>query len=153
MADATRAQQEQVRQQARDLEVRSIVAAMEGRQAREDVVVIEDRRHYPAVVAAVERVLRENEAIVASLSQEGRSALDRLVLEVVNALPAEGRLEVGQEPDRPDRSPEEPREPQQPVGARVVARTTPLRAEEYAEVSDEQVDGLLERIGMGTDPE
>jgi hypothetical protein len=153
MADATRAQQEQVRQQARDLEVRSIVAAMEGSQAREDVVVVENRRHYPAVVAAVERVLRENQAIVASLSQEGRSVLDQLVLAVINALPAEARLALGQEPDRPDRSPEEPKEPQQPVGARVVARTTPLSAEEYAEVSDEQVEGLLKKIGMGTDPE
>jgi len=123
--------QTQLRQKARKLEIDSIVAALEGRADRGDVVVVEGTRHFPAIVAAVEQALRGGEGF--DVSDDGIGAADALVLSVANAIPKEGRLALEGAPARPRRA-----EPQGPPPR--THRTEPLPPEQLEKVSDEQVD-------------
>jgi hypothetical protein len=90
-----------VRSQGRNLEVQSIVAALEGKGQREDVVQVDGSRHYPAVVRAVKWVLRD-ERLAIEIGQEGKCETDQVVVAVVNALPKEARMVLDQAPGRPD---------------------------------------------------
>ena len=128
-----------IRNEARTLEVDGIVAALQGRAQREDVAQLEGYTHYPAVVTAVETALRgvqENEALAMSITQSGRCPLDAVVLQIVNALPADARLAL----DAPERPPREMRQthPERVQGAAV--RTEPIAP--GTDVTEEQIEAL-----------
>lgn len=136
--------QAKLAQKARGLEIQSIVSALEGATPRDDVTQIDGCRHYPAVIKAVEAALQGlPKGLAADINEEGQSPIDKLVLGIVNALPAEARLQIAAAPARPDRA-DSPREP----ASRDVHRTTPLPADVMAQVSDEQIEALIERIGL-----
>jgi hypothetical protein len=139
---ALQTQQEELRTQARTLEVGSIVSALEGRQDRDDVTSIEGYRHYPAVIAAAERMLAgEGIGFSLDITQSGKANTDQLVLGILNAIPAEGRLALAA-PVTPNRAPES----QTPQPVSTEHRTTPLTPEQRANVSDEAVDDFVDRI-------
>jgi len=102
------------------------------------VTQIEGHRHYPSVVTEVERLLRDGISLD-SVGQDGRSSADSVVLRVVNALPAEARMSVAQ-PNQPDRGMDEPAQPTQEY------RTEPLTAEQYEQLSDEQIDAFTASV-------
>lgn len=125
------AEREQVRQKARDLEITQVVRALEAQDEHAGVVRVEGRRHYPVVCAAVEKALREQPAGLAlSANDDGQTGLDTVVLEIVNAIPADGRMAM----DANDG----------PSGQKVVNDDTLTGAD--AEASVEQIDKLGERI-------
>lgn len=92
------AQREQVEQKTRDLEVTSIVRALEGKEEHEMVTQVEDTRHWPVVVSAAEKALRERPRALGLSVADGRTELDEVVLSVVNAIPADARMQVGEQP-------------------------------------------------------
>lgn len=108
------AEREKVRAKARELEITGIVRAMEGGEAREGVTVIPSFRHYPVVIAAVEKALKEQPvALALSADDDGHTSLDAIVLAVVNAIPQEGRMALSVQPaPRGDPRPPEPEKPE-----------------------------------------
>jgi hypothetical protein len=87
------AERESVQQKARDLEITRVVRALEGIEEHDGVVQVEGFRHYPVVCAAVEQALRERpKALARSANEDGVTEVDSLILEIVNAIPQEGRL-------------------------------------------------------------
>jgi hypothetical protein len=134
MADERQA----VRKKARDLEITRIIRAMEGKEAHEGVTQVEGYRHAPAICAAVEKVLKEQpEALSLSANDEGGTGLDAVVLEIVNAIPEEGRVKLslgsGDEEPAGNRLPEDGDET--------------LQAGDK-EPTDEQIDALEEELGL-----
>jgi hypothetical protein len=139
--DGLRQQAQQVQQKARSLEIQGIVAALEGRATREDVSVIEGHRHYPAVIKAVEAALQSApHAISADINEDGGTSADKLVLDIVNALPAEARMKLDDSPAKPDRSMDPGPESEY---AEKRHRTEPLPAEVAEQVSDEAIDAFM----------
>jgi len=138
---ALREQQAALKAQARDLEVASIVASLEGRQDRADVTNIDGYRHYPAVIAAAEKMLRGGEGFSVDVDQAGKSIVDRVVLGVLNALPQEARLKLDAAPQRPDRTGNQDTPPE-----RTSFSTQQISAEEAETVPDEAIDEYLDRI-------
>jgi len=130
-----------LRRKARDLEVTEIVAALEGRAQREDVVQVEGYRHYPAVIAAAESLLRDGVGFEA-VSQDGKSAVDQMVIKLLNALPAEARMAVSQ-PERPSReaTPAQVQPPKVERGA-----DGHLSREQLMAMSDEDFDAYINSI-------
>jgi hypothetical protein len=142
--DSALERQARLRRKARGLEVDSIIAALEGRTQREDVITVSGHRHYPAVVAAVEKALRHAPAsIAADISDEGTSPLDAIVLAIANALPAEARIQLDSAPDRPRRAVDDVPEP----GEEKRHRTEQLPSEEVARLSDTSIEEFDRRIG------
>jgi hypothetical protein len=139
--DTLKTQRDALKAQARELEVKSIVAALEGKQARDGVTAIEGFRHYPAVIAAAERVLRgQGIGFSVDVSQEGKAAVDEVVISILNAIPQEGRiaLTVQTRPDRSDAGMQAPPAHQH--------RTTPLTPEQAEQVSDEAIEQFVAQI-------
>lgn len=124
--DAIAAQAEALRTKAREMEVIHIVKALEGADEHRDVVQVSGYRHYPVIVSAVEKALREAPEVLAlDADDNGVSPLDAAVLRVVNALPAEARIKATDEPAADKRAP--------------VAASN--------EVTDAQLDMFLKSIG------
>jgi hypothetical protein len=126
-------ERQSVRTKARDLEITRIIRALEGVEKHDQVVQVEGFRHQPVVCEAVERVLREQpEALSLSANDEGQTSIDALVLEILNAIPQEGRLQLSVgEPPAGDPQPEK-------------TDVTLQDGEEAA--TDEQIDELSARI-------
>jgi len=141
--EGLREQAQKVQQKARALEIQSVVAALEGTVVREDVNVIEGHRHYPAVIKAVEAALQgAPETMGADVNDDGKTSVDSLVLDIVNALPAEARMKLDDAPAKPDRSPAETEGDDQWTEER--HRTEPLPAEVAEQVSDESLDQFMD---------
>jgi hypothetical protein len=128
---AMQAEREATRTKARDLEISAVIAALEGRGTHEGVTALDGKRHYPVVVEAVESALRANgnEALALDVNTEGQSPLDAVVLAVVNAIPAEGRMVESQPPVTPAPS-----------------ETPPVDGGEEDAPTNEQIENLDERI-------
>lgn len=140
--DGLRQQAQQVQQKARSLEIQSVVAALEGRATREDVHVIEGHRHYPAVIKAVEAALQSvPDAMGADINEDGGTSVDKLVLDIVNALPPEARMKLDGQPAKPDRSDDS--EPQSEY-AQKRHRTEPLPADVAEQVSDKSIEQFMD---------
>jgi len=93
------AERAKVCQKARDLEITRVVRAMEATEAHPGVTRIEEFRHWPVVIAAVEKALRERpKALALSADDDGQTGLDAVVLEIVNAIPQEGRMALSAQP-------------------------------------------------------
>jgi len=93
------AERAKVCQKARDLEITRVVRAMEATEAHPGVVRIEGYRHWPVVIAAVEKALREHPAALAlAANDDGQTGLDAIVLAVANAIPQEGRMALAVQP-------------------------------------------------------
>lgn len=109
---AIQAERVATRRKARDLEISTIIAALEGRGTHDGVVVCDGAaRHYPVVVHAVEQALRADggEAMSLDISSEGQSPIDEIVLSIVNAIPLEGRMVETQLPvTQPQETPSPP---------------------------------------------
>lgn len=87
------AERQATRAKARGLELDRIRLALEGRGEHPAVTQVEARRHYPVVIEAALAALREQpEGLGLSADGEGQTGLDAVVLALVNAIPAEGRL-------------------------------------------------------------
>jgi hypothetical protein len=142
--DSALERQAKLRRKARGLEVDSIIAALEGRTKREDVITVSGHRHYPAVVAAVEKALRHAPAsIAADINDEGTSPLDAIVLAIANALPAEARIQPDSAPARPSRAVDAVPEP----GEEKRHRTEQLPSDEVSRLSDTSIEEFDRRIG------
>jgi len=141
----------------RSLEVEEIVAALDGRASREDVIAIEGTRHYPAVIEAVRVALSAGPETISAdmsgaapgtsravlgMSDVGAMALDALVLGIVNSLPAEARIATGQAPALPNRGGDDGQEP-----AERTHRTEQISTDLVDAITDEQLDEFLARIG------
>ncbi len=84
---------------ARQSEIRAVVLALEGKEAREGVMAIAGTRHYPVVVQAVQQALERVPAdgMTLRLARDGQTEevrVDALILAVANAIPKEGRLKL-----------------------------------------------------------
>jgi hypothetical protein len=95
------AEREAVKQKRRDLEVNQIVKALEGADEHDLVEQVDGTRHWPVVIAAAERALREQPEALAMDVEDGRTALDEVVLDVLNAIPADARMQVEEQPAGP----------------------------------------------------
>jgi citrate lyase beta subunit len=83
------------REKARGLEITRIVRALEGVETHDAVTQVENTRHWPVVIAALEAALRDQPATLAlSADDDGATPLDGALLAVVNAIPAEGRMVI-----------------------------------------------------------
>jgi len=92
---AIEAQAAELRGKARDIEVSSIVRALEGKDTHKGVTAIANRVHYPVVINAVEKALREAPAALAlDADDDGVSKADEMVLAIVNAIPEEARIKL-----------------------------------------------------------
>jgi len=87
-----------VQEQGRDLEVVRIVRALEAKGEHDLVVQQEGTRHWPVVIEAAERVLREQPQALGMSVTDGRTELDETVLSIVNAIPADARMQVAEQP-------------------------------------------------------
>jgi len=97
-----------VRQKARGLEITQIVRALEGSEQHGSVTQVENTRHWPVVCVAVEKALREQpQALAMSADDDGKTGLDVVVLDVVNALPADARMALQAQPAG-DKEPKDP---------------------------------------------
>jgi hypothetical protein len=105
--EAMVAERERVKEKNRDLEITQIVRALEAQETHDLVAQVDGTRHWPVVVAAAERALREQPQALALDVEDGRSALDEVILDVVNAIPADARMQVGEQP-RGSKDPEDP---------------------------------------------
>jgi hypothetical protein len=122
------AERESVRQKARDLEITRIVRALEGSEEHEAVTQVEGTRHWPVVCAAVEKALQKQPEVLAlAADDEGQTGLDAVVLEIVNALPADGRMALQVQPT----GSKDPSDPQ---------------ADDTQEPTDEQIKGLADQL-------
>ncbi|RLC83032.1 MAG: hypothetical protein DRJ03_18095 [Chloroflexi bacterium] len=92
---------------SRDLEIQSIVAALEGKGTHAGVTALEGFVHMPAIINAVSVALRDSPKTMAlSINVDtGATPLDAVILGIVNALPDTARLALEQ-PPTPDRSPQ-----------------------------------------------
>jgi hypothetical protein len=126
-------ERQSVRTKARDLEITRIIRALEGVEKHDQVVQVEGYRHQPVVCEAVERVLREQpEALSLSANDEGQTSIDALVLEILNAIPQEGRLQLSAgEPPEGDPQPE---------------KKDPTLQDGESVATDEQIDELDARL-------
>jgi len=125
------AERDQVRQRARDLEITKVVRALEAQEEHAGVVQVDGRRHYPVVCVALEKALREQPAGLAlSANDEGQTGFDTVILDIVNAIPSEGRMAL----DAGDG----------PAGSKNPADSTLTGPP--AEPSDEQIDQLAARL-------
>lgn len=87
------------RAKARGLEITRIVRALEGVETHAAVMQVENTRHWPVVIAAVETALREQpETMALSADDDGGTSLDTVLMAVVNAIPAEGRMVIEAQP-------------------------------------------------------
>lgn len=87
-----------VRGQQRSLRVTQVVRALEGAEDMPGVTQIQGYRHYPVVVQAVERALTEGVSdVMLDADEEGACDLDRFILDVVNSIPAEGRIATAEQ--------------------------------------------------------
>lgn len=97
--EAIAAQASQLRARARDQEITAIVAAMQGQGEHPSVEQVEGRVHYPVFCAAVETALRElPPALALDASEDGTTPLDSVIMALVNAVPEDGRMAVGEQP-------------------------------------------------------
>jgi len=88
-----------VRGKAREMEIAGIVLALQGTGEHPGVTVVAGRPHWPVVVAAVEKALKEQPAALAmSADEDGRTPIDAIVLSVVNAIPEDGRMALPAQP-------------------------------------------------------
>lgn len=134
------AQRQAVQDKARDLEIKAIVAALEGKSEHDGVIQVSDARHYPVVIAKVEELLRgATQAMGMAIDAEGKTILDTVALDIVNALPQEARLALDTQPARPTRS------DAQPDLAEQKHRTTPLPPDVVP--SDESIAELDKSLG------
>lgn len=93
------ADRQAVASKARELEITSVVKALEGTAEHDGVVQVEGHRHYPVVCAAVETALREQpQALALAADGNGQTTLDAVVLSIVNAIPTEGRIALQEQP-------------------------------------------------------
>lgn len=101
-AEDVRAMQERdraVRQKARALEIESIVNALQGKGAHDQVSCVDGFAHYPVVVQAVATALKElPDALALSADDNGSTPVDTVVMGIVNAIPQEGRLSLNPQP-------------------------------------------------------
>jgi hypothetical protein len=95
------AERDAVKQKRRDLEVNQVVKALEGADEHDLVEQVDGTRHWPVVIAAAERALREQPEALAMDVEDGRTALDEVVLGVLNAIPAAARMQVEEQPAGP----------------------------------------------------
>ncbi len=101
--DAIAARAQDLRTKARDMETMRIVKALEGADEHAGVVQIAGTRHYPVVIEAVKKVLDEAPTALAMAADDnGVSGVDAVVLSIVNAIPADGRVSVEQPAGRKD---------------------------------------------------
>jgi len=99
--EAIAAQAAELRAQARAMEVTRVVNALEGKDEHPNVLQIPGYRHYPVVIAAVEKALRE-----APLALDDSDApLDAALLAIVNALPEAARIALTAETGSDKRPP------------------------------------------------
>jgi len=127
------AQATTMREKARDLEISRVIAAMEGTADHPDVTRVDGFRHHPVVVEAVSNALGQGVTDLALTSDEaGQTSVDRLILDIANAIPEAGCLpvEADESGGRHDQGP-------------------PDGDEEDAEVelSDEAIDQFLSEVG------
>jgi hypothetical protein len=130
-------QQAQLAREKRAAEIKTLVLAMEGKHQMEGVTQLEGRRHYPAVVKAVGAALSQlpvEPTVSIQLSRDGQQVeekvnLQALVLDIVNAIPAEGRVQL-----------EQPSVPQ--------PNNDPHTEETPDQASDEDVEALAGEIGL-----
>ena len=82
----------------READIAAIRLALEGRGEHQDVRIYAGTAHYPVVVNAVDRALKALPARDALRLEGGAQApnLDQLILDVVNAVPQEGRFRLEQ---------------------------------------------------------
>jgi hypothetical protein len=72
---------------------------MEATETHPGVTRIEGYRHWPVVIAAVEKALREHpKALALAANDDGQTGLDAVVLEVANAIPQEARMALAAQP-------------------------------------------------------
>jgi len=124
-------ERDQVRQRMRDLEITRVVRALEGVEEHRGVTQVEGTRHWPVVCAAVETALKERpgpDALALNVDDEGQTGLDAVVLEIVNALPAEARMALAAQPAGS-------KDPQDPT-----------LQEGDQEPTEEQIDELVTRL-------
>lgn len=100
---AVAGQRDELAQRARELRITEIVAALEGSVSFDGIVQVDERRHYPVVVAAAETILRAVDIADVMAAGDAPPAVDGLVIQLLNAIPADARLEVPPAPAR-DRS-------------------------------------------------
>lgn len=118
------AEEEATRSKARGLEVQAILLALQGQGEHDSVIQIPDTRHYPVVCEAVEKALKEQvEPLALDVGDNGTTGLDEVVLSIVNAIPAEGRMSLTAQPSG-DKEP----------------------AEKNKQPTDEQIDDLDKRL-------
>ena len=127
------AERQQVREKARGLEITQVIRALEGVETHDGVVQVEGTRHYPVICVAVEKALREHpEALALAANDGGQTGLDAVVLEIMNAIPQEGRMALSTDG--------------QPSGDRDPKAKDPTLKGDEAEPTDEQIDDLGKRI-------
>ena len=90
-------------QRDRELTLKEVVLSLESPNGGQGVVGIKGYRHYPVVVQAVCDAMAQTtaKAQVVVLAQDGTEqpvSIDSLILSVVNAIPAEARLSLRQQP-------------------------------------------------------
>lgn len=105
--EAIAAQAAELRAKARDMEVTRVVKALEGKDDHPGVVHIAGYRHFPVVIAAVEKALRETPLALA-LDADGASPLDAAILSIVNAIPEPARIALTAETGGDKRPPRQP---------------------------------------------
>lgn len=92
-AQTTRMQEFAVANRGRN--VRDVVSALEGKLDLDGVTKIDGYRHYPAVITAVEKAMKDQPAALQmSVGADGTSVIDPVILEVINAIPKEGRMKL-----------------------------------------------------------
>lgn len=127
--EAIETQTATLRDKAREMEVIHIVRALEGKDEHDGVTQIEGFRHYPVVITAVEKALREvPQAMALDADENGITPIDAAILDVVNAIPEEARIKLDANDNPVDKKPKG----KQP---------------DADEVTDEQVDAFLDSIG------
>ena len=131
--DAVSAKAAELRAKARDMEVSRVVKAMEGVEDHPAVVQLEGYRHYPVVIEAVKKALADApQALALSADDEGQTGIDTVILDVANAIPAEGRVRVAQQPAG-DKNP-------------AIQAKASGDGQDAKEVTDEQLDDLDKQI-------
>jgi hypothetical protein len=118
----------------READIAAIRLALEGRGEHQDVRAYAGTAHYPVVVNAVDRALKALPTRDALRLEGGAQApnLDRLILDVVNAIPAEGRFRL-----------------EQPTAPPVPDEDHPVSLDEMTpEQKVEAADALAEALGL-----
>ncbi len=127
-------ERDSVREQSRALEITRVVRAMEGLEAHDGVTRSEGFRHYPVVCTAVQKAMEECPITLSLSTTEGVQALDTVILGIVNAIPTEGQMAFKTADAAPAGNPDPD------------AGDPSLGDGEQAEVTDEQIDELSQRI-------